>query len=275
MSATVPAEHLHVAVLNGRQEAFYRPEHARALVEQWNRVVAPTIARDRAEGRSKAADRLSGHVEPRDPKHWQRYGPGGMAAVWTRVPEFRMQYVRRAGFVGITTRRKVTDSGLQVRQTWEFQSWFTTTPVQRRVEIRPSGSIEVSACGLDREAVESAFKDGVDHVTTYPNSDDTFDPVDVLRVLRALAEGDGRKYAPYESAFHADVRAAHSCGLVEEKREAHEAPSRPLVLTKEGLAFVDRHSLMELPDPQLIEWDDLPSLAWPLSELAIRAAGLH
>ncbi|MFI1226120.1 MULTISPECIES: hypothetical protein [unclassified Streptomyces] len=272
MSTTLPTEHLHVAVLNGHQEAFYRAEHARTLVEQWNRAVAPTITRDRAEGHSKAADRLSGRVEPCDRQHWQRYGPGGMAAVWTRVPEFRMQHVHHAVFVGITTRRKVTDSGLLVRQTWEFQSWFTTAPVRRRVEIRHRGSVEVSAYGLDREAVESAFKDAVDHVTTYPNSDDTFDPADVLKMLRALAEGDGRKYAPYESAFHADVRAAHSCGLVEEDRESQ---SRPLVLTKEGLAFVDRHSLMELPDPQLIEWDDLPSLAWPLSELAIRAARLR
>ncbi|MFF2226904.1 hypothetical protein ACFVV7_26720 [Streptomyces globisporus] len=259
-----------MAVLNGHQEAFYRQEHARALVEQWNRAVAPTIARDRAEGRSKVADRLSGRVEPCDRQHWQRYGPGGMAAVWTRVPEFRMQHVRRAHFVGITTRRKVTDSGLHVRQTWEFQSWFTTTPVRRRVEIRPRGSVEVSAYGLDREAVESAFKDAVDQVTTYPNSDDTFDLVDVLKMLRALAEGDGRMYAPCESAFHADVRAAHSCGLVEERREAW---SCPVVLTNQGLAFVERHRLMELPDPRFLEWEDLPSLAWPLSELAIRAAG--
>jgi hypothetical protein len=266
--APVPADRpdaeLHVAVLNGHKEAFFEGGHAQVLVEQWNSVHADVIARDRAEGYPEAAQRLAGRVETCEQAHWRRHWPGGMTAVWKRVPQVQRQHARRASFTGFARRRELQASTSYVRTVWEFQSWFTTLPVRRRVEFRPRGVIEVEAYGVDQQAVETAFADAVTDVMANPNTDDHLDPVGVLQVLRGLAEGDGRRYTHLAASFHTDVRATIACGLAEEQHQ--------LQLTRDGLAFAEQHALAGLPDPRHSACEDLPALAEALAELGVRYA---
>jgi len=268
VQAERPDGELHIAVLNGHKEAFFAAGHAQALVEQWNSVYADTIARDRAEGYPEAAEQLTGHVETCEQAYWRRFGPGGMDAVWRRVPEFRQQHARKANFTGFVHRRERQASDPYVRPVWEFQSWFTTQPVRRRIEFRPRGVIEVEAYGVDQDAVETAFADAVTHVLASPNTDDHLDPAGVLKVLLGLQEGDGRRHSPFERSFHTDVRAAIACGLVEEEAQ----PGYRLLLTGAGADFAARHALAGLPDPRNSAWEKVPALAEAVTELGIRYA---
>ncbi|MBZ3908278.1 MULTISPECIES: hypothetical protein [Streptomyces] len=259
-----PDTDLHIAVLNGHREAFFDAGHAQQLVEQWNSVYAGTIDRDRAEGHPEAADRLTGRVESCAQEHWRRHGPGGMTAVWTRAPRFQTQHARSASFTGFARRRELHCSGPYVRSVWEFQSWFTTQAVRRRIEFRPRGVLEVEAYGVDQQAVETAFADAVARVLASPNTDDHLDPAGVLKVLRGLAEGGVRRYTAFEASVHTDVRAAIACGLVEEQDQ--------LRLNAEGRAFAERHALAALPDPRRAAWEELPELTEAVTELGDRHA---
>ncbi|MFE7485116.1 hypothetical protein [Streptomyces sp. NPDC057552] len=261
---------LHIAVFDGNQEAFFKAAHAQRFVEQWNGIWADAISRDRAEGFPDAADRLTARVEPREQAHWRRYGPGGMEAVWTRVPEYREQHVRSARFTGFRHRRELQTglvaNGSRVRGAWEFQSWFTTLPVRRRVEFRPRGVIEVTSYGVDQDAVEAAFTSAAADVLVTPSREDHLDPVGVLKVLRGLHDGDGRRYSPFERGFHTDVRAAIACGLIDEETQ----PPYRLLLTAAGDRFTQRHAVGRLPDPT--SWDQPALLAAAVAELGERYA---
>ncbi|MFI6529450.1 hypothetical protein [Streptomyces uncialis] len=259
VAAARPDADLHIAVLNGHREAFFDAGHAQQLVEQWNSVHAGTIDRDRAEGYPESADRLTGHVESCTQEHWRRHGPGGMTAVWTRVPAFHTQHARSASFTGFARRRELQASGPYVRSVWEFQSWYTPQAVRRAIEFRPRGVIEVKAYGVDQQAVETAFADAVTHVLASPNTDDHLDLAGVLKVLLGLAEGDLRRYTTFEAPLHTDVRAAIACGLAEEEAQ--------LQLTAEGRAFAERHALAALPDPRRDAWEELPELTAAVTEL--------
>ncbi|MEU4080435.1 hypothetical protein [Streptomyces venezuelae] len=275
-AASVPADpdlleqDLHIAVFNGKEVAFFDAGHAQAFVEQWNDIWAGSISRDRAEGFPEAADRLTARVETREQARWRRHGPGGMDAVWTRVPEYQEQHVRSARFTGFHHRRELPAgldaNGVRMQPAWEFQSWFTTLPVRLRVEFRPRGVIEIESYGVDRDAVESAFTDAVADVLATPSRKDHLDPVGVLQVLRGLHEGDGRRYSRFEEGFHTDVRAAIACGLVDEETQ----PPHRLLLTTAGERFTERHALAYLPGPA--SWERLPELAEAVAGLGERYA---
>ncbi|MFJ1742628.1 hypothetical protein ACIOG4_28630 [Streptomyces microflavus] len=255
---------LYLAVLDYRKIAFFDPSHAQALAEQWNSVHADDIARVRAEVGPEAAQRRAGHVEPCAREHWRRHGPGGMAAVWTRVPASGQQHSLWASFTGFAHRHVLDTGGPLHRTVWEFQSWFTTLPVVKRIEVRPRGGINVQVEGTDEQAVDETFTEALTHVMANPNTGDNLHPAGVLQVLRGLAEGDGRLYAPWEEGFHTDVRAAIACGLVEESTPS-EARLR---LTSAGTAFTEQHGLLQVPDPA--QWDAPPELAAAADELATR-----
>ncbi|MFJ4700518.1 hypothetical protein ACIP5N_21935 [Streptomyces sp. NPDC088768] len=261
---------LHIAVFDGNEEAFFDAAHAQALVEQWNGIWAGAISRDRAEGFPDAADRLTARVEPREHAQWRRHGPGGTEAVWTRVPEYREQHVRSARFTGFRHRRELQTglvaNGSRVRGAWDFQSWFTTLPVRRRVEFRPRGVIEVESYGVGQDAVEAAFTNAAADVPATPSREDRLDPVGVLKVLRVLHDGDGRRYSPFERGFHTDVRAAIACGLVDEEKQ----PPYRLLLTAAGDRFIGRHAVGRLPDPT--SWEQPALLAAAVAELGERYA---
>ncbi|WP_274036594.1 hypothetical protein [Streptomyces sp. MMBL 11-1] len=253
---------LYHAVLDNRKIAFFDPAHAQALAEQWNSVHADDIARIRAEVGPEAAQRRAGHVESCAREHWLRNGPGGMASVWTRVPASAQQHSLWANFTGFAHRHTTATGGPLHRTVWEFQSWFTTLPVRKRIEFRPRGVINVQVEGTDEQAVDEAFTEAFTHVMANPNTGDHLHPAGVLQVLRGLAEGDGQRYAPWEEGFHTDVRAAIACGLVDESAP----PGARLRLTSAGSSFTEQHGLLQVPDPA--EWDAPPELAAAADELA-------
>ncbi|MFJ1662278.1 hypothetical protein [Streptomyces anthocyanicus] len=255
---------LYLAVLDSRKIAFFDPAHAQALAEQWNSVHTDGIARIRAEAGTEAAQRAAGRVESCSRDHWRRHGPGGMAAVWTRVPASAQQHALWASFTGFAHRHTTASGGPLHRTVWEFQSWFTTLPVVKRVEFRPRGGINVQVEGTDEEAVDEAFTEALTHVMANPNTGDHLHPDDVLQVLRGLAEGDPRLYAPWEEGFHTAVRAAIACGLVDESAP----PGARLRLTSAGASFTEQHGLLQVPDPA--QWDAPPELAAAADELATR-----
>ncbi|MET8605757.1 hypothetical protein ABZV92_19660 [Streptomyces rubiginosohelvolus] len=255
---------LYLAVLDHQKIAFFDPAHAQALAEQWNSVHADDIARVRAEVGAEAAQRRAGHVESCARENWRRHGPGGMAAVWTRPPASGQQHSLWASFTGFAHRHVITTGGPLHRTVWEFQSWFTTQPVVKRIEFRPHGAISIQVEGSDEQAVDEAFADALTHVMANPNTGDHLDPAGVLQVLRGLAEGDGRLYSPWEEGFHTDVRAAIACGLVDESTRY----GARLRLTSAGSSFTEQHSLLQVPDPA--EWDAPPELSAAADELATR-----
>lgn len=253
---------LHLAVLDGHKEAFAEQAHAQELVDQWNAAYADTIARDRAEGLQEAADRLTGRIETCERTHWERYGPGGLAAVWTRVPQQRRVYSRSANFAGFASRRKVNEFGPCWSPVWEFRESFTDRPTVTRWNLRARGTVAVDVYGLNQEAVDAAFADAVMHVESNPNTDDHLDAEKILLVLRGIGDGFPARYCASEVYFHTDVRAAARCGLV------HEEGTR-LSLTEAGIGLYERIS-SELPDPRAVAWETLPNVPDLAAEVTAR-----
>jgi hypothetical protein len=256
------ASELHLAVLDHRKVAFFEQAHAQHLVDQWNDAHAEAIARDRAEGLHEAADRLTGKMEACERAHWERYGPGGMSAVWDRVPQQQRIFSRSATFVGFASRRQLNEFGPSWIPVWEFMSTFTDRPAVTRIDVRARGTVTLSVHGLEQQAVDTAFSDTVADIQSNPSRDDYLDAGGVLLVLRGIAEDAPWRYVTSEPHFHTDVRAAIACGLVQEE-------STRLSLTDAGRALFDR-ALARFPDPWTTQGDLPPGLTDLTAEITDR-----
>ncbi|WP_432139752.1 hypothetical protein [Streptomyces sp. bgisy154] len=259
---TTAASELHLAVLDHRKVAFFEQAHAQHLVDQWNKAHAGVIARDRAEGLHDAADRFTGKVETCERAHWERFGPGGLSAVWDRVPQQQRIYSRSATFVGFASRRQLNEFGPGWMPVWEFMSTFTDRPAVTQIDMRARGTVTLSVHGLEQQAVDTAFTAAVAGIQSNPNRDDHLDAGMVLLVLRGIAEDAPWRYITSELHFHTDVRAAIACGLVQEE-------GIRLSLTDAGRALFDR-ALARFPDPWPMQGDVPPALADLAAELTAR-----
>lgn len=153
----MPEASVYVATLSLRQVPFADRANAEAVVEQWNADHAESVAQLRAEGLDRLADRTIAKLEEWPREKWARTGPGGIDAVWTRIPERRL--VHRA----VATYK--ADGSLANESRWMTTAWefepdtYTTKAAEWSVEHRPGrhAQSEASARGTDAGAVDTAF----------------------------------------------------------------------------------------------------------------------
>ena len=148
---------VYVATLSLRQVPFASAADAEAVVEQWNTDHAESVAQLRAEGLDRLADRSIAKLEEWPREKWARTGPGGMNAVWTRMPECRPVHRAVAAYKA--------DGSLVRENRWTTTAWefepdtYTTKAAEWKVEHRPGvhAESEASARGTDEAAVDAAF----------------------------------------------------------------------------------------------------------------------
>lgn len=165
---------VYVAILDLYKVPFASEDHARAVVAEWNAHHAPAVARLREEDCNKLADDLIGRIEEWEHDKWAWEGPGGMAAVWSRVPD--RQYVHSLWFSCNAQGKTVNEGALFSRWAWEFQTdSYTTREATSHVEYRPGmhAITEARAKGVDLAAVQAAFAEAkVEALQTCANHPD-------------------------------------------------------------------------------------------------------
>lgn len=149
---------VYVAMLDLQPVPLATRELADALIEQWNVVHAEQINTLRADNCGRLADQLAGSVEEWEHRRWAYSGPGGMAAVWTRLPEHRVIHSRLLSCD--VEGRVLHEHEMFSREVWEFETdTYTDRDAVSRVEHRPGmhALTEAQARGTDRDAVEAEF----------------------------------------------------------------------------------------------------------------------
>lgn len=148
---------VYVATLSLRQVPFANKADAEAVVELWNADHAEAVAQLRSEGLNRLADQTVAQLEEWPGEKWARSGPGGMNAVWTRIPARRLVHGALAAYK--------SDGSCARESHWTTTAWefepdsYTTKDAEWGVEHRPGthAESEGSARGTDKTAVEAAF----------------------------------------------------------------------------------------------------------------------
>ncbi|MFI1765160.1 hypothetical protein ACH41H_24310 [Streptomyces sp. NPDC020800] len=206
---------MHVTVIGHHKVAFATAGHAQALADQWNSDHADQISEARTEGFNSYADGLTAAVETWSPADWPTQ-PQGRNAVRTDLPARTTVYWRHVTYAGYLPRRRLTDSGLLVLHPWDFESNYTERPVDGRLEDRSAGSLDLGVRGTDRATVEARFDQLAAAAESAPGPHDLRWPLDVLGIVRGIAEGSPWRYKPSRVGSNDDVRAAIVCGLVDQ-----------------------------------------------------------
>ncbi|MFF4403564.1 hypothetical protein [Streptomyces sp. NPDC001404] len=148
---------VYVATLSLRQVPFANKADAEVLVERWNADHAESVDRLRAEGLDRLADRSIAKLEEWPRERWAHTGPGGMNAVWTRVPGRRLVHHALAAYKADGS---LARESRWTTAAWEFESdTYTIKAAEWKVEHRPGADAEseASARGTDEAAVDVAF----------------------------------------------------------------------------------------------------------------------
>jgi hypothetical protein len=149
---------VYVVVLDGRQVPFADSRHAELVAKQWDADHAAAVAQMRSEGHTRLADRIIAAVDTWTADRWAAQGPGGMRAVWARMPDRKRVYVRTVAYR--MSGEVARDTGMWSCWAWEFErDTYTNKAAVWGTERRPgrSSETEATARGCDKSAVERAF----------------------------------------------------------------------------------------------------------------------
>ncbi|MFK0047951.1 hypothetical protein ACIQU4_28460 [Streptomyces sp. NPDC090741] len=247
MPSTPAAAHVHVTVIGHHKVAFADAGHAQVLADHWNTDHDQAITEARTEGFDSYADALAATVETWSLADWAKQ-PGGTRAVRTALPERTTVYSRHVAYAGFLPRRRLTDTGLLVLHPWDFESNYTERAADGRLEDRSAGTLNLYVRGTDRDAVETRFAKLAAAAESAPDPHDLYWPLDVLGIIRGIAEGSPWRYMPSRVGTNDDVRAAIVCGLIDQ----HDGR---LSLTPAAHHLHDS-LLASLPGTSTDQWED-------------------
>ncbi|MCT9092828.1 hypothetical protein N4G70_28740 [Streptomyces sp. ASQP_92] len=151
---------VYVAVLMVHEQPFATKELAEAVAAQWDAdhpEELAAVASLRAEGLDHVADRKATRVEEWPADKWDRQGPGGRKAVWSRMPDRRIVH---QALMAYSPDGSISHEFQSAAPVWEFQTdSYTTKDAEWRVERRPGpdGLTEAWVRGCSEEAVAEAY----------------------------------------------------------------------------------------------------------------------